>query len=307
MKKDPAKIQRMFGDISLWYDAINHFGSAAQDLIWRKMLLAKVMVRREGRPVTRALDLCCGTGDVTFLLAQHATSDLMKRGWAEPYGGTGNEHDGRDRQDGRYGQDNIESTKSIESIPPTASIHPRQAFPVPEMRLAAADEAARPEIIGLDFTPELLAIAERRAAAFGRAHPVTPRFMQGDALRVPFPDGSFDAVTIAFGLRNLADFEGGLREMARLLRPGGVLGILEFGHIPNPVIRQIYMIYFAHVMPAAGRLLTGTNAYGYLRDSCLAFPPRQEVAAAIHWTGLKQVDVRTLTFGIADIYTAVKE
>src|SRR5690606_20069709 len=150
-------------------------------------------------------------------------------------------------------------------------------------RLAAADSAALPESVGLDFTPELLAIARRRAAFFERAHPLAPRFIQGDALKVPFPDNSFDAATIAFGLRNLADFEGGLREMARLLRPGGVLGILEFGHIANPVIRQLYLIYFAHIMPAAGRLITGTGAYGYLRDSCLAFPPRQEVAAAIHW------------------------
>ncbi|GAB4319179.1 MAG: bifunctional demethylmenaquinone methyltransferase/2-methoxy-6-polyprenyl-1,4-benzoquinol methylase UbiE [Candidatus Sumerlaeia bacterium] len=282
MIKDPAAIRLMFARIAPWYDAVNHVGSAGLDLLWRRRLLVETLGRRQGAPFSRALDLCCGTGDVTFLLARQAGADLLAGNQpAEAHAG------------------------ALDDEWP-AAIRVCQAIAVPELRPSLAG-APRPEVIGLDFTAELLAIARRRAGAFARSHAVQPRFVLGDAMNAPFPDAAFDVVTIAFGLRNLADWQAGLREMARLLRPGGVLGILEFGRIVHPGLRRLFAVYFCGVLPAAGRLLTGTNAYAYLRDSCLAFPARRRVMAAIRNAGLRRIRARLLSAGIATVFTAVKQ
>jgi demethylmenaquinone methyltransferase/2-methoxy-6-polyprenyl-1,4-benzoquinol methylase len=161
------------------------------------------------------------------------------------------------------------------------------------------------EIVGIDFSRPMLA----RALAKSRrgTRPRTPRLGASDALRLPFRDGTFDACTIAFGLRNLVDPAGGVREMARVLRPGGRLFVLEFGTPRLPGIRQAYHFYFRYLVPAIGGAISGDDdAYRYLPRTVAAFPDRERLVAVLQGAGLETVSFRPLTFGIALLYEGQK-
>lgn len=163
---------------------------------------------------------------------------------------------------------------------------------------AALRGVARREarVVGLDFCRELLDRAPRHLPRTGWLH--------GDGLNLPFRDGGFDVVTIAFGLRNMADVERGLREMRRVLRPGGRLGVLEFTTPVNPLVRFGYLLYFRHVLPAIGDMVSGTTAYRYLSKSVLAWPTPDELAATMRRCGFARVRYRHLSFGIAVLHLA---
>lgn len=151
-------------------------------------------------------------------------------------------------------------------------------------------------VVGLDFCRPLLERAPR-----GTKH---IEWLQGDGLNLPFPDGSFDVATIAFGLRNMADHERGLREMRRVLRPGGRLAVLEFTTPANPLIRFGYLLYFRHVLPAIGDFVSGTTAYRYLSKSVLAWPTPDQLSATMRRSGFERVRYRPLSFGIAVLHLA---
>lgn len=166
--------------------------------------------------------------------------------------------------------------------------------------LTAALRRAAPadcRVVGVDFCRPMLA----RASGKGD-FPV----VWGDGLRLPFPDGAFDAATIAFGLRNMEDTEAGLREMARVLRPGGRLAVLEFMLPPNPVVRWAYLLYFRHVLPAVGNLVSRSRAYSYLNDSVEKWPPPQALARILRSSGFPRVRWWTLSLGIAALHLAEK-
>lgn len=158
-------------------------------------------------------------------------------------------------------------------------------------------------ILGMDFCQPMLDEAVRKNTG---DRPASARitFRQGDALALPLPDADFDAVTISFGLRNLADRDRGLREMRRVLRPGGRLYVLEFSQ-PYPWFRPIYFFYLRHILPRVAGWLTGDRAaYGYLNDTIEQFPDRPALAAEIARAGFKRVDAEGLTFGIVALHIA---
>jgi demethylmenaquinone methyltransferase/2-methoxy-6-polyprenyl-1,4-benzoquinol methylase len=188
-----ARVNDLFNTIAPRYDLINDLQSGGLHRYWKRRLIREA----NGRPGERALDLCCGTGDVSFALA----------------------HRGLD-------------------------------------------------VAGLDFSAPMLAVANQRLKE--RFPDARVNFLQGDAQQIPFPDNSFDIVTISYGLRNLADWETGLREMQRVARPGGRLLVLDFGRPDNAVWREIYFGYLRYFVPILGRIFCGdADTHGYILESLM--------------------------------------
>jgi demethylmenaquinone methyltransferase/2-methoxy-6-polyprenyl-1,4-benzoquinol methylase len=159
------------------------------------------------------------------------------------------------------------------------------------------------EIVGMDFCQPMLDEAEtKKNASPGRYGNV--RFRVGDGLALPLPDASVDAVTISFGLRNLADRSRGLGEMRRVLRPGGHLFVLEFSQ-PQPWFRPLYLFYLRKILPAVAGVVTGDRAaYVYLNETIERFPDRTQLAREIADAGFFNVRVRAMTMGVVALHEA---
>ena len=225
-------VQEMFTSIAPRYDLVNHVLSFNTDRFWW-WRAARTFDSILKRPDARVLDLCCGTGDMTFALRRRANN-------------------------------------------------------------------GSPQIIGADFSHAML----QRAAVKGRE--TTLRWIEADALRLPFPDGHFNLVTAAFGFRNLADYDAGLREMVRVLGPGGQCGILDFGE-PRGLLGKVYRIYFKRVLPALGTVISGVQGpYKYLPASVERFPPPDEMLERMRQAGFSEASWRSYTFGVAGLYRGVK-
>lgn len=155
-------------------------------------------------------------------------------------------------------------------------------------------------VFGTDFCRPMLAIAREKAGSIP--------FVEADAMRLAFPDGAFDAVTIAFGLRNLPDYRNGLDELCRVLKPGGTLAILECSHPPLPGFRQLYHFYFGRVLPVIGGWVSGSgHAYRYLPDSVSRFPDQKALAAMMSQAGFDDVRYTNLTGGVAALHVGRKK
>ena len=222
----------MFSSIAPRYDLLNHLLSFHVDRLWwwrTARAFAFILARSDAR----VLDLCCGTGDMTFALLRRAGK-------------------------------------------------------------------ATPLILGADFSHPMLQRARRKAQG------TRPEWIEADALRLPLPDASLDLVTAAFGFRNLADYDAGLREIARVLRPGGELGILDFGE-PHGLLGFGYRLYFRKVLPKIGTIISGVKGpYQYLPASVERFPAPQEMLGRIRAAGMREVSWTPYTFGIAGLYRARK-
>jgi demethylmenaquinone methyltransferase/2-methoxy-6-polyprenyl-1,4-benzoquinol methylase len=149
------------------------------------------------------------------------------------------------------------------------------------------------EVVGLDFSAEMLERARRKDAAID--------WVQGDALALPFEAASFDAATVGFGIRNVADLEAGLRELRRVLRVGGRLGILEIT-TPRGVLAPFYKVWFDRIVPRLGKVLPGGDAYTYLPASVRRFPGPDELRALLERTGYTNVRYQLFAGGIVALH-----
>jgi demethylmenaquinone methyltransferase / 2-methoxy-6-polyprenyl-1,4-benzoquinol methylase len=228
-------VREMFTCIAPRYDLLNHVLSLNIDHLWWRRT-ARTFRHVLARPDARILDLCCGTGDMTFAL---------RRGAGKP----------------------------------------------------------QPQILGADFSHAML----QRAAAKSAATPGSPpTWIEADALHLPFPSGHFDLVTSAFGFRNLADYDAGLREIVRVLRAGGECGILDFGD-PKGAMGALYRVYFKQVLPRVGTMISGVRGpYSYLPASVERFPQPDQILARMKAAGFTEAMWTPYTFGIAGLYRGRK-
>ena len=161
---------------------------------------------------------------------------------------------------------------------------------------------AKAAIFGTDFCRPMLAVAQQKEAETG-----VP-YIEADALCLPFGEGTFDALTIAFGLRNLADVRGGLSELLRVLKPNGRLFILEFSNPVVPGFRHLFNLYFSRILPFIGGVVSGSRrAYEYLPASVSKFPRQRDLAAMMESVGFENAAFRNLTGGIAALHSGSKK
>jgi demethylmenaquinone methyltransferase / 2-methoxy-6-polyprenyl-1,4-benzoquinol methylase len=167
-----------------------------------------------------------------------------------------------------------------------------------DLALAIQQKIPEARIVGVDFLPEMLEIAIRKGLR---------QTIVADAMKLPFADSSFDCVTIAFGLRNMKDWAAALREMARILRRGGHLLILEFSLPHLPILRPVYRVYLHRFLPILGSLLTRQKeAYAYLGDSIEEFPSGEAMVRLMEANGFCNATAQPLSGGITTIYIAGK-
>jgi demethylmenaquinone methyltransferase / 2-methoxy-6-polyprenyl-1,4-benzoquinol methylase len=163
--------------------------------------------------------------------------------------------------------------------------------------LAVEAERRGGRVVGLDFSPKMLERARRKSGAI--------EWVQGDALALPFADAEFDAATVGFGVRNLSDLEAGLRELARVLRPGGKLAVLEITR-PRGILRPFFRLWFDILVPLAGKVLPGGQAYTYLPASVRRFPGPDDLSALFERAGFENVRYRLLGGGIVALHVGTR-
>lgn len=172
-----------------------------------------------------------------------------------------------------------------------------------DLAIATVRRVSGASIVGVDFAPAMLRIGLSKVRRLGFTNAI--RLVRGDAANVPIRRASCDGATIAFGIRNVAEPERALAEVARVLRPGGRLAILEFGEPKIPGIRTLYSWYFRYLLPLIGRLVSShTSAYAYLPASVGTFPPPAEFAAIVARNGFANVKTVSLSLGIVYLYVA---
>jgi demethylmenaquinone methyltransferase/2-methoxy-6-polyprenyl-1,4-benzoquinol methylase len=165
-----------------------------------------------------------------------------------------------------------------------------------DLALALQKKLPDAEVTGVDFLPEMLELAQRKGVR---------RTILADAMKLPFPDASFDCVTIAFGLRNMENWRGALTEMSRVLRRDGHLLVLEFSLPTISIVRTIYRFYLHRCLPVLGSFLTRRkSAYDYLGDSIEEFPSGRAMIDLIEASGFRNATLQPLSYGIVTIYTA---
>jgi demethylmenaquinone methyltransferase / 2-methoxy-6-polyprenyl-1,4-benzoquinol methylase len=214
-------VQRLFARIASRYDLINDLQSFGLHRVWKRQLV-KFAQPKAGQ---QALDVCCGTGDLSVYLAD-----------------------------------------------------------------------AGLKVIGCDFSDAMLRVAAARRRI---------NLVQGDALHLPFDDAKFDLVTIGYGLRNLADFKGGLAELLRVLKPGGRLLILDFGKPSNRFWRGLYFAYLRIIVPVFGLIFCGeAGAYRYILESLREYPAQSGIAQILENLNCSRVDIHNLLGGMMSIHLA---
>lgn len=234
-----AGVSDLFSTVARRYDLVNDVQSLGLHRLWKRRVadLARV------RPGERALDVCCGTGDIAFALARRGAT-----------------------------------------------------------------------VLALDFSGPMLAAAQRRIAKTTGANRtrlsgsnsagagLSPRFLRGDAERLPLPDESVEIVTVGYGLRNLASWQAGLGEMVRVAKPGGRVLVLDFGKPDNALWRTLYFGYLRFIVPVFGLIFSGSaDAYAYILESLKRYPAQRGVAGQMRQLGLQEVRVVNVLFGMMSI------
>ncbi len=195
--------------------------------------------------------------------------------------------------------------KAIKEI---QAVNPKQILDVATGTgdLAIAASKINPDkITGVDIADQMLEVGRKKIAQQQLAGIIT--LQNGDSEALPFADGHFDAVTCAYGVRNFEHLEAGLKEMCRVMRPGGKVAILEFSHPKQFPVKQLYKFYFRFILPTLGKLVSKhSTAYTYLPESVMAFPEGKVFCETLQRCGYKDAKARPLTFGITTLYTATK-
>lgn len=231
---DPVKIEHMFDSIAADYDRLNHFMSLGIDRCWRRRALKQIVTPE--RPQT-ILDVACGTGDFSILIAEAAHPDS--------------------------------------------------------------------KIYAADLSEGMLEVMHQKLMGKCLDGQIKP--VRCNCEQLPFADVSFDRVTIAFGIRNFEHRETALKEFMRVLKPGGKLVVLELSVPSNRLLRWCYNIYFKHIIPLIGGLVSGDKAaYRYLPASVLKFPGPAEWTATMGSCGYRAVTHKAFTFGLCRMYTGTK-
>ncbi|MDX2177302.1 MAG: bifunctional demethylmenaquinone methyltransferase/2-methoxy-6-polyprenyl-1,4-benzoquinol methylase UbiE [Candidatus Sumerlaeia bacterium] len=173
-----------------------------------------------------------------------------------------------------------------------------------DLAVELSRQAPRARVYGADFTRPMLELATGK----DRPRPAGPvRYVEADGMRLPFPDGSFDVLTVAFGLRNMEDYDAALREFHRVLRPGGRLAVLEFTQPESELVRTVYLPYFLNILPRVAGMLSQRSAYTYLPKSVLSFPTRRELAAKMGAAGFQRVRHGLLHMRIAALHLGERD
>jgi demethylmenaquinone methyltransferase/2-methoxy-6-polyprenyl-1,4-benzoquinol methylase len=174
-----------------------------------------------------------------------------------------------------------------------------------DLALALAKGIPGSRVVGVDISAGMLEVGRSKVRARDLEGRV--RLDLGDGEQLPYEESSFGAVTVAFGVRNFENLEQGLRDMRRVLEPGGTLAVLEFSQPTAWPLRSLYLFYFKNILPRIGRMVSkDASAYTYLPNSVQAFPYGEAFAAKLREAGFQSVRVRPLTFGIASLYLAIK-
>lgn len=161
------------------------------------------------------------------------------------------------------------------------------------------------KVTGIDISAGMLEMGQKKIVSRGLSDKI--ELLLGDSENLPFADHFFDAVTVAFGVRNFENLEKGLKEINRVLKPGGMIVVLEFSKPRKFPFKTLYNFYFKFVLPRAGRLISNDKAaYTYLPESVAAFPDGEDFLNVLRKVGFNQTQCRALTFGISSIYTGVK-
>lgn len=174
-----------------------------------------------------------------------------------------------------------------------------------DLAIAVARKARPQSIVGIDLSEEMLNVGRQKVQKINLSDTITVQ--KGDAENLPFGDNTFDAITVAFGVRNFENLEKGLTEMMRVLKPGGLCVILEFTMPVAFPVKQLYNFYFRHILPLIGRLVSShKSAYTYLPESVKAFPQRTDFVRIMEQCGYAGARFRSLSLGIAAIYIGTK-
>lgn len=174
-----------------------------------------------------------------------------------------------------------------------------------DLALCALRKKKAQRVTGIDLSQEMMTLGQKKVERAGYGQQV--EFVLGSALEMPFEDNSFEALTCAYGIRNFSDLDQGLHEMHRVLAEDGQLVILEFSYPKNPVIRFFYNLYFSHIMPLIGRLLSkNPGAFTYFMNSVKNFIWGEEMLEHLRQAGFRDATYKTMTFGITTLYLARK-
>lgn len=172
-----------------------------------------------------------------------------------------------------------------------------------DLAVALLKKIPNAQITGVDFCKEMLVEAAKK-----KIPKKSLSLLQADGMALPFPDASYDAVTIAFGLRNMASWKQGLLEMNRVLRPGGSLFILDFSLPTVPFLRPLYRFYLHHLLPRFAGLITGeAEAYSYMADSIEQFPSGKKMCSLLEQCGFEKTSFHPMTFGVVTLYDGKKD
>ncbi len=278
----------MFDSIAGDYDSLNHILSLDVDKIWRKKALKQIV---DAPAPARVLDLACGTGDFSIAIAKALS-----------------------RSHKRVGTPIEAHVKAPAKVPVEAPVEAPAKAPVEAQVTSTgfvtgdserSDLMTKGHVTGVDLSEGMLAVMREKVAKAGLTEMIS--IEEGDGENLRFPDSTFDRVTIAFGIRNFEDRPKGLREMLRVLKPGGRLVILQLSRPENKVIRWFYDLYFLHILPKVGGKVSGDKAaYAYLPASVAAFPGKKAFMATMREAGFRAVTHKAFTLGICRMYTGEK-